>query len=162
MFKYIGNIISGIISLLQGMGVTFKHMFRKSFTLQYPEQRPELPTRFRGRLVLPVDPEKGDNRCTACMMCVKACPNHSLDVEKVIEEGKPKPKAKRYDYNLATCIFCNLCVESCPFFAIVMSDEYELAVEDKSKLQMELVSEKYVLTGKKAKWWLTKFKEEEE
>ena len=161
MINYIKNIITGFISLCEGLWVTLKHFFRPSFTLQYPEQRPKLPLRFRGRLVMPVDKEKNDNRCTACMLCVKACPNHSIAVEKLIgEDGKPKPKASKHYYNLATCMFCNLCVEACSFAAIVMSDEYELAVYEKEKLNLELVSEKYNLTGAKEKWWQSKFKEE--
>jgi NADH-quinone oxidoreductase subunit I len=161
MLKYLADIFKGIISLCEGLGVTLKNFFRPSYTVQYPEQRPEIPLRFRGRLVMPVDAEKNDNRCTACMLCVKACPNRSIEVEKLVgDDGKPKPKAKKYMYNLATCMFCNMCVESCTFAAIVMSDEYELAVYDKATLQQDLVAEKYKITGKKAAWWQGKFKEE--
>ena len=80
---------------------------------------------------------------------MKACPNLSIRTEKVVEDGKAKPKAAKYNYNLATCMFCNLCVEACPFGAIIMSEEYELAVRDKSELMIDLVAEKYVLKGKK-------------
>lgn len=161
MLKYITDIFKGIISLCEGLWVTLKHFFRPSYTVQYPEQKPEIPLRFRGRLVMPVDPEKGEHRCTACMLCVKACPNRSIEVEKLTgEDGKPKPRASKYVYNLGTCIFCNLCVESCSFAAIVMSDEYECAVYDKAALTQDLVAEKYKITGKKEKWWQSKFKEE--
>jgi NADH-quinone oxidoreductase subunit I len=81
-------------------------------------------------------------------------------VERIKDEtGKPRPKAARFEYNLATCMFCNLCVESCTFAAIIMSDDYELSTEDKRSLQIELVGEKYRLKGKKAPWWQAKFKE---
>ena len=161
MMKYISEIILGIISLLKGMAITFKYMFKPPVTIQYPDIRVDLPLRFRGRLVLPFDPEKSDHRCTACMLCVKACPNHSLDVEKMVDEtGKPRPIAIKYDYNLGTCMFCNLCVEACPFAAIIMSDEYELSTTDKSKLKLELISEKYQLKGKKAPYWQAKFKDQ--
>ena len=69
-------------------------MFRKPITVQYPEQRVVLPLRFRGRLVMPIDPEKGTNRCTACMRCVKICPNHSIDIEKATgPDGAPLAEA---------------------------------------------------------------------
>jgi NADH-quinone oxidoreductase subunit I len=160
MLNYVAGIIKGIISLCEGLAVTLKHVFRRPITLQYPEERPDLQLRFRGRLVMPVDPATGDNRCTACMICVRACPNHSLDTEKIMVEGKPKPKPAKFMYNLATCMFCNLCVESCPFFAIVMSDEFETATENKDSLMQDLAAEKYKITGKKAGWWESKFKTE--
>ena len=162
MIKYITDIIKGIISLMEGLMVTLKHVFRKPITLQYPEQRPDISLRFRGRLVMPVDPATSNNRCTACMLCVRACPNHSIDCEKLIgEDGKPKPKAVSYTYNMGSCIYCNLCVESCAFAAIIMSDEYETGTENKAALTLDLVAEKYELKGKKVAWWTSKFKTEE-
>lgn len=159
--QYLNGIIKGCLSLAAGLRVTLKHVFKPSVTQQYPEEKPVLPLRFRGRLALPVDPAKGANRCVACMLCVKACPNHSIDIVKASAEGKPLPKALRYKYNLATCMFCNLCVEACPFAALVMTDEYELASASRADFTLDLVAEKYVLTGKKQAWWLAKFKSEE-
>ena len=162
MIKYLVDLLKGIISLLEGLGVTLIHCFRRPITLLYPESKPDISLRFRGRLVMPVDTATGDNRCTACMLCVKACPNHSIDVEKLIgEDGRPKPKASKYIYNMASCMYCNLCVESCSFAAIVMSDEYENASEDKASLTLDLCAEKYKISGKKAPWWQSKFKQEE-
>jgi NADH-quinone oxidoreductase chain I len=148
----------GIVSLVKGLLITFSYMFRRPITIQYPEQRAVLPVRYRGRLVMPVDPEKGTHRCTACMRCIEACPNHSIEVDKVIEDGKPRPRAAAYRYNVGTCMFCNLCVEACAFAAIVMSDEHELATTDRSTLMRELVAEKYVIGGEKGAWWQRKFK----
>ena len=159
MGNYLSSIIKGIASLAAGLGITFSYLFRKPITVQYPEKHVDLPLRARGRLVLPVDPEKGTNRCTACMRCVQICPNHSVDVEKEIgPDGVPRPRASRYLYNLGTCMFCNLCVEVCPFFALVMSDEHELDTTDRSGLVIDLVAEKHQLTGKKAGWWQRKFR----
>ena len=63
---------------------------------------------------------------------------------------------------MGTCMFCNLCVEACPYFALVMSDEHELAATDKSGLVIDLVAEKHRLKGKKAAWWQKKFRGGEE
>jgi NADH-quinone oxidoreductase subunit I len=157
------RVLRGILSLAKGMGITFSYLLRKPITVQYPEQKAVIPLRFRGRLVLPVDPEKGTDRCTACMRCVKACPNHSIDIEKMKgPDGAAKPRAGKYLYNVGTCMFCNLCVEACPFFAIVMSDEHELATEDRGSLVLDLVKEKHTLKGKKARWWQSKFRDEGE
>jgi len=153
----------GALSLVKGLWITFAYLFRGPITTQYPEQRLVMPLRFRGRLVLPIDPEKGADRCTACMRCVKICPNHSIDIEKEKgPDGSPKPRPAKYLYNMGTCIFCNLCVEVCPFFALVMSDEHELATTDRSGLVVDLVAEKHHLAGKKATWWKLKFRGGEE
>lgn len=96
------------------------------FTLQYPEEKYEMFKRFRGPLVQLRDPETQDVRCTACGLCVRACP-HGVIFEV---EGEGKGKEKRvttYSYDLGRCIFCRLCVESCRFDAIELSRDYELA-----------------------------------
>ena len=155
----VGRVLTGMASLVRGMWITFSYIFRRPITVQYPEQRVVLPLRFRGRLVLPIDPEKGSNRCTACMRCVNICPNHSIDIEKQTgPDGAPLPKPAKYLYNVGTCMFCNLCVEICPFFALVMSDEHELATTDRGSLVKELVSENYRLAGRKGAWWQKKFR----
>jgi NADH-quinone oxidoreductase subunit I len=161
LLRYITDIVKGGYTLVQGLAITFRYSFTPPITLQYPDERADLPLRFRGRLALPVDPEKGDNRCTACMLCVKACPNASLQVTKLVDEtGKPRPKASAFQYNLGTCMFCNLCVEACTFAALIMSDEYELSTNDRKTLTLDLLGEKYQLKGKKAPWWQGKFKSE--
>ena len=153
------GVLSGIASLGKGLWITLAYTFRPPITVQYPEQRVVLPLRFRGRLVMPIDPEKGTTRCTACMRCVKICPNHSIDIEKQTgPNGAALAKPAKFLYNLGTCMFCNLCVETCPFFALVMSDEHELATADRGGLVLDLVAEKHRLTGKKASWWQRKFR----
>ena len=151
----------GALSMVKGMAITFSYLFRKSITVQYPEKHAVIPLRFRGKLVLPIDQEKGTDRCTACMRCVRICPNHSIDIEKQKgPDGAELPRPEKYLYNMGTCMFCNLCVEVCPFFAIVMSDEVELATADRGALVVDLVAEKHVLKGKKAAWWQGKFRTE--
>ena len=59
MGNYLSSFFKGIASLAKGLGITFSYLFRKPITVQYPEKRVELPLRFRGRLVLPVDPRRG-------------------------------------------------------------------------------------------------------
>ena len=159
----ISEFIKGAVSLLKGMAITLKTMFLKPVTIQYPDERREMPLRFRGRLVLPVDAEKGGHRCTACQACVRACPNRTLEVTRMTDEtGKPRPRAAAFRYNLGSCMFCNLCVETCPFFAIVMSDEYELATDDRSSLIRDLAAEEYLLPEGKGAWWKRKFRDPSE
>ena len=88
--------------------------------------------RFRGPLMHLRDPETGQLRCTACGMCVRACPHGCITVEG---EGKGKDRrATVYTYDVGRCIFCRQCVEACPFNAIELSREYELACYNKDTI----------------------------
>ena len=99
------------------------------FSLQYPEEKVEMFPRFRGPLVQLRDPETGEPRCTACGMCVKACPHGCITVEG---EGKGKDrKPTVYTYDVGHCVFCRQCVEACPFNAIELSRFYELGMYEK-------------------------------
>jgi len=53
---------AGVKNLLIGMGVTFRNMLSKPVTLQYPEVKRTMPTRYRGRHFLNRD-EDGLERC---------------------------------------------------------------------------------------------------
>lgn len=98
---------------------------RGLFTVQYPEERLEMFPRFRGALMHLRNPETGEIRCTACEICVRACPHDCL---ALVGEGKGKERrAVAYTWNSGSCMFCGLCVEACPFDAIAMSPDYNLA-----------------------------------
>ena len=48
--------------------ITLRNMFSKPVTVEYPEQMPDLPERYRARLILTRDPDGGE-RCVACHLC---------------------------------------------------------------------------------------------
>ena len=103
-----------------------------TFSIQYPEEKVPMLPRFRGPLIQLRDPESGEIRCTACGMCVRACPHGCITVEG---EGKGKErKPSVYLYDVGHCIFCRQCVESCPFNAIELSRFYELACYEKDMI----------------------------
>ena len=62
-----------MLSILKGIWVILRHTFRKRETVQYPEEKPYLPPRYRGRIILSRDPDGGE-RCVACYLCAAACP----------------------------------------------------------------------------------------
>ncbi|MCC6174718.1 MAG: NADH-quinone oxidoreductase subunit I [Chloroflexi bacterium] len=120
--------------IAKGMVTTLWHFFFvKPVTLQYPEERAELPQWTRGRPRLIYDVDSGDLRCTACGACALACP---VDVIKIEQHPSPAGKGKvldRFDLDMGGCIQCGLCVEACPFRAIVMAPDFEFATYDRTR-----------------------------
>lgn len=137
---YLQKIVTGLTSLLSGMGVTIGYFINPSriITQQYPENRETLRMmeRFRGHLTMLHD-DKNRHRCTGCGICEKACPNGTISVLTTRDLSGNKVLG-RYMYRLSQCTLCNLCVESCPFGAIAMGHDFELAVYNRQLLTFVL------------------------
>ena len=138
--QYLQKIITGLISLLSGMGVTIRYFVNPSriITQQYPENRESLRMmdRFRGNLIM-IHDENNQHRCTGCGICEKACPNGTISV-LTTKDLSGRKVLGRYIYRFSQCTLCNLCTESCPFGAITMGREFELAVYDRQLLTVVL------------------------
>lgn len=139
---YIVSFFNGLVSLLKGMRITGIHFFRRKVTEQYPENRATLKMfdRFRGTLSL-VQDEAGKNKCIACGICQMNCPNGTLAItsSKVVnEEGKTVRILEKYDYDLGSCTYCQLCVKTCPHDALVFETKFEHAVFTREKLVKQL------------------------
>ena len=113
-----------IPEVLKGLGLTFSQIFKKKFTIQYPEEKFVQPKSFRGRPVL-VE-EHGVERCVACGLCSRVCPALAIDVQASETENEKERYPVKFEINMVRCIFCGFCEEVCPEEAIVMSNEYEL------------------------------------
>ena len=134
--RYLQKVATGLISLLNGMGVTIRYFVSpdKIITQQYPENRESLQMmeRFRGHLAM-IHDENNQHRCTGCGICEKACPNGTISVLTTKDLAGRKVLG-RYIYRLSQCTLCNLCTESCPFGAITMGRDFELATYDRQQL----------------------------
>jgi NADH-quinone oxidoreductase subunit I len=123
---------------LKGFAVTFRQIFKKPITQQYPEfKRPVYP-RFRGRHRL-WRHENGLEKCVGCSLCAAACPADCIRV--VAAENDPEHRvsageryASVYEINLSRCIFCGYCELACPFDAITMGHDYEISDYNRSDL----------------------------
>ncbi|MDR2954116.1 MAG: 4Fe-4S binding protein [Prevotella sp.] len=151
--EYFSGLFGGIKSLVKGLIVTWKELWTKKVTEQYPENRATLviPDRFRGELVMPHD-ENNEHACTACGICQINCPNGTIQVlSKTIEseDGKKKKILDRHIYDLGMCTFCNLCVITCPQDAIVFTNTFENAIFTRRKLVQQLNHEGSKLREKK-------------
>jgi NADH-quinone oxidoreductase subunit I len=133
--RYIENKI--MLSIVKSLWVTFKHLlFHRADTIQYPEQRPLIPARWRGRIVLSRDPD-GDERCVACYLCAVVCPVDCIALQSAErkEDGRRYPEMFRI--NFSRCIFCGLCEEACPTYAIQLTPDFEMAEYDRNNLVYE-------------------------
>lgn len=137
MFEKISKPLKYIIALVQGHLTVFKHLFKRPVTLEYPEKKAILNENFRGEHALVTD-EQGKLLCTACGTCQRVCPAFgTIEIQKAKDEsGKPYPE--EYSIDLNSCIFCGNCVQYCPFNAIKMTKNYELANEKKSSLKLDI------------------------
>ena len=125
--------------ILNGLRITMRNMFRGPITVKYPHEKVELPERARWAVELKLD-EDGAHRCTACMACEKACPDFIIKIDVTTAEDRSK-HIDLWDYQLGGCMMCGLCVEACPFDAIEMGQDYELATRDVAALEYALITD---------------------
>ena len=128
---YWKDILVGGWSLVEGMRVTARRLFRPVVTVQYPRQRVTLSPAYRGHIELVRFPETGRHNCIACGTCQRTCPTGVIKVQGVKTHAKSSKVATHYIIDFTRCSLCGLCVESCPTNTLKYSTEYELAGESR-------------------------------
>ena len=81
-------------------------------------------------------------RCIGCELCAWACPADAIYVEGAdnTDEERYSPGERYgrvYQINYLRCIFCGLCIEACPTRALTMTNEFELADDNRADLIYE-------------------------
>lgn len=110
-------------ALIEGLLTVFKHLFIKPVTLEYPENKRELPESYRGKLTV--------ERCIGCGICQKVCPSEAISIVKTMQN-----EVISYTFDTEKCIFCGNCMFYCPQKAIKMTKNFELATENKKDLKL--------------------------
>lgn len=119
------------LGLWRGLVTTWRYLWRRPFTVDYPRERLRIHPRFRGSFTLEAA------KCIACELCAKACPNEVILLE--IERVENKRVLRHYDMDLGHCLFCGFCAEACPTGAISMNPAYELATYEKDDTWLRFI-----------------------
>ena len=134
-----------IPQILSGLKTTWKHMVAPTITMQYPEQRPEIPKGYRGVPTLVKDPH-GREKCVSCQLCEFVCPPKAIritpgEIPPGAEHRHVEKAPQAFEIDMLRCIYCGYCQEVCPEEAIFLQDVYSMTgytreemVNDKQKL----------------------------
>lgn len=131
---YFKNVWETLTSTVAGMKITGRYFFQKPITIQYPDEMMQVPERYRGIHYLEQD------KCIECHACERACPIDCISMETVRHGKELEWISFTVDYQ--KCMFCELCVYPCPADCIHMGTEFAFVTEDRSELNLDLLSYK--------------------
>jgi NADH-quinone oxidoreductase subunit I len=131
-------------AIASGLKTTLKHLFQPNVTLSYPEERPTIPTGYRGVPTLVKDPH-GREKCVSCQLCEFVCPPKAIRItpgETADSANRHVEKApQEFEIDMLRCIYCGMCQEVCPEEAIFLQQQYTMSgytreemVNNKAKL----------------------------
>ncbi len=119
---YLPQIVSGLMT-------TLRHLFSPKDTLEYPEQRPQIPPGYRGVPTLVMDPN-GREKCVSCQLCEFVCPPKAIRITPgEVPADQPsrthvEKAPKEFEIDMLRCIYCGMCQEVCPEEAIFLQNVY--------------------------------------
>ena len=134
--------------LLRTARIAALNLMRHNVVIKYPHERYDQPERSRWA-VEQVRDEQGNVKCTGCKICEQSCPNHCIKIDVEVREDKAK-FIHAWHYDRAACMMCGLCVEACPFGAIRLGHDYELAHVSPAEKRIDLLDD-VVAAGPKRK-----------
>ncbi|MFP4282299.1 MAG: NuoI/complex I 23 kDa subunit family protein [Opitutales bacterium] len=117
--------------IVSGLKITMKNMLKPTVTLEYPEERPEIPVGYRGVPTLVKDPN-GREKCVSCQLCEFVCPPKAIritpgEIPEEEETHHVEKAPREFEIDMLRCIYCGYCEEVCPEEAIFLQDIYSMS-----------------------------------
>ena len=125
IIKFIKSLF--FLEILKGLKITGRKLSKKPITIQYPEEKTPLSSRFRGLHALRKYPN-GEERCIGCKLCEAVCPALAISMDTEVRSDNTR-RTTRYEIDLFKCIYCGFCEEACPVDAIVETSIFEYHFE---------------------------------
>ena len=137
---YFKNIKDTVVTIFEGMTITFSHFVRRPITIQYPDRiakqvQETLPLRYRGILEVDMD------ICTGCLACERVCPITCIAIGIEMNKETKQRVFSQFDIDICKCMYCGLCAEVCPTGSIRHSQEFEGACTNPAGLVRHFVTE---------------------
>ena len=129
-------MLKALASQLRTIRTILAHTFTRAETVEYPEEKPYLAPRYRGRIVLTRDPD-GDERCVACNLCAVACPVDCIALQQATREEDGRWYPEFFRINFSRCIMCGFCEEACPTAAIQLTPDVEMCEYQRESMVYE-------------------------
>lgn len=149
------DIWSSVSGIGKGMAKTQAEFSEPVFTQMYPFVQPDLPPTSCQSLALIKD-ENGEDRCVSCLACEKICPSQVITIERKRNPAGKGFILERFDIDMVNCMYCAMCVESCPASAIVTVQDFELSTPNLQTLKFDknFLDEQGLRAGQ---WYSPKF-----
>ena len=125
VIKFIKSLF--FLEILKGLKITGRKLSKKPITIQYPEEKTPLSSRFRGLHALRKYPN-GEERCIGCKLCEAVCPALAISMDTEVRSDNTR-RTTKYEIDLFKCIYCGYCEEACPVDAIVETSIFEYHFE---------------------------------
>lgn len=124
--------------IVSGLRVTMKNMFKPPVTLEYPDERPDIPPGYRGVPTLVKDPN-GREKCVSCQLCEFVCPPKAIriipaEIPEDTDTAHVEKAPEEFEINMLRCIYCGLCQEVCPEEAIFLQDIFSVTGTSREEL----------------------------